>query len=83
VVRVEQALDVAQQQVQRRLARELVLGVQQLVQELVQQLQEQSRHHNHERRLQVSKRHRASTGCRRRFSTANCRGQSASCQKRR
>ncbi len=63
-----------------------------LVQELVQrgepleqllELEQQSRHRNREQRLQVSKRHHASTGCRRRFSTADCRGQSASYPMRR
>jgi hypothetical protein len=69
---------------------ELVLGQGQRVGQLElrleqrqqQQQERQSLHRNHGQQLQASKRHHASTGCRRRFSTADCRGQSASYQKR-
>lgn len=71
--------------------RQLVLVQVQLRQALAQELDEeqrrvrevQSRHRSLWQPLQASKRHHASTGCRRRFSTADCRGQNASCRKRR
>jgi hypothetical protein len=52
-------------------------------QQLEQVLEQQLRHRNHGQPLQASKRHRASTVCRRHFSTAGCRGQSASYRKQR
>ena len=56
---------------------------QELVQEqqLVQVLEQQWLHHNREQLLLVSMRHHASRGSRQHCATANCRGQSASCQK--
>jgi hypothetical protein len=74
---LEQVLGEVQQQ-ERGLEQVLELELQL---ELVLVGEEQSRHRNHEQRWQASKWHRASTGCRRRFSTAGCHGQSASCQK--
>jgi hypothetical protein len=68
----------------------LVQGLEQRV-ALLELRQEQVRQHveprwrrrNQQQLLRGSKRHHASTGCRRRFSTADCRGPNASCQKRR
>jgi hypothetical protein len=72
---LEGLLDVEQlkaQQAQRQRGGELLA---------LQQQELQSHHRIRGRLLPVSKPHHASTGCRRHFSTVDCRGQSASCQK--
>jgi hypothetical protein len=79
-VLVGEQLELVRQQLVQELDEE-----QQLVQELELDerqlgLEEQLRRRNHGQPLQASKRHRASTGCRRRFSTVGCRGRSASCR---
>jgi hypothetical protein len=81
-LRQELVLELDEALLRQELLQELVLDEEQqqeLVLELV--LEEQSRRRNRGQPLQASKRHRASTGCRRRFSTAGCRGHCASCRK--
>jgi hypothetical protein len=72
--------------VQQQLGQELALDEERQLEQVLaleQVLEEQLRHRNHGQPLQASKRHRASTVCRRHFSTAGCRGQSASYRKQR
>jgi hypothetical protein len=76
--------DELQERLVQRLRERLVQRAEQrerLVQLPVLVLVQQLRHHSREQLSQVSRKRHASTVCCRRFSTANCRGQSASCQK--